>query len=105
MRMSVDVQALMRMKKAVQEAKEQLIRAEAARDEALTRLKELGYDSVQKAQDALEGMSGDITDEEADLEDKIGKLFDDKNSLMKRKNVSKRRQNQKTVLIQPALVV
>jgi Holliday junction resolvasome RuvABC DNA-binding subunit len=75
--MSFDVQALMRMKKQVQEAKEQLIRAEAARDEAVERLKQLGYDDVKDAQEALKGMADSILQEENELENKLRKLFDD----------------------------
>ena len=75
--MSIDVQQIMRLKKAAKDAEEQRIRAESAQDEALKQLKELGYDSVEEAKQALASMHKCITDEEAKLEDEVQRLLDE----------------------------
>lgn len=75
--MTIDMQQLARLKKAAKESEEQRIRAEAARDEALAQLKELGYDDIEEAKEALAAMRKSIVDSEAELEDQVQKLLDD----------------------------
>lgn len=68
---------LLQMKRRVEEAKEDLTRAEANYDAAMDRLKELGYGSVAAAKKALEKMSRQISDEEAAIENGLHKLEQD----------------------------
>lgn len=68
---------LLQMKRRVEEAKEDLTRAEANYDAAMDRLKELGYDNAAAAKKALEKMSRQISDEEAAIEDGLRKLEQD----------------------------
>ena len=75
--MTIDMQQLARLKKAAKESEEQRIRAESARDEALAQLKELGYDNIEEAKEALAAMRKSIVDSEARIEEQIQKLLDD----------------------------
>lgn len=58
----------------IDRAKEQRIRAEAARDEALKRLQEMGFEGVDDALDALETMADETDQLEAKLADEIAKI-------------------------------
>lgn len=58
----------------IDRAKEQRIRAEAARDEALKRLREMGFEGVDDALDALETMADETDQLEAKLADEIAKI-------------------------------
>lgn len=52
-------------------------RAEALRDQALERIKELGYDNITEAQVSLKEMQGDVTKTETELQQLIAKLHSD----------------------------
>lgn len=74
--MTISAQELINLKDKVTRLNEVRIRAESARDEALARLKELGYDSVEDAEAALDDMKKAIVDEEVALAEDVDKLLD-----------------------------
>lgn len=74
--MTISAQQLLQMKEKVKKLDEQRIRAEANYDQALIRLKELGYSSIEDAEDALHDMQKSITQEEAQLAEEMDKLLD-----------------------------
>ena len=74
--MTVSTKQLLDLKDRVKRLDEQRIRAEAAYDEAVTRLHELGYDTVEDAEKALEDMQADILQEEANLANDLDALLD-----------------------------
>lgn len=74
--MTITIQQLLQLKEKVKRLDEQRIRAEANYEQAIARLKELGYDDVEDAEDALKDMKKTITDEQAQLADSIHALFD-----------------------------
>ena len=76
MRERVDARTLLQMKEKVQQLNENYIRAQANYESALARLKELGYDSVEEAEQALDQMHSDITKGEAQLAEDIDALLD-----------------------------
>lgn len=68
---------LMRMKKRVEDAKENLTRAQANHEAALERLKELGYDNVADAEKALGKLEKQISDAQDAIEDGLRQLEQD----------------------------
>lgn len=55
----------------IERAKEQRIRAEAARDEAFRRLQDMGFDSLADALDAINMMSDEVDKLNAKLSDEL----------------------------------
>ena len=68
------VDKLLQLKKVVEQKKEQRIRAESVRDQAIEHLREYGYDSVEEAKQALKKMKMQIAKDEAAIEEMITKL-------------------------------
>lgn len=65
----MNVQQIEALKSKLEKARVAKIRAEATRDEAFERLKELGFDSIEQATDALDDMHSQIQE----LEDEINR--------------------------------
>lgn len=65
---------LMRMKRRVEDAKNNLTRAQANHDAAVERLKELGYDNVEEAREALEKLEKQISDAQDAVENGLRQL-------------------------------
>lgn len=74
--MTLNTQQLLQLKEKVKKLEEQRIRAEANHEQAVDRLKELGYDSVEDAEAALEEMRKAILEDEARLAEDVDALFD-----------------------------
>ena len=66
---------LAHMKERVAQLNEQRIRAEANYDQVLSQLKELGYDSVEDAEEALQELQNSIRDNERKLADSVDALL------------------------------
>lgn len=76
MRERVDARALIQLKEKVEQLNEQYIRAQANYETAVARLKELGYDSIEEAEQALDQMHQDIHKGEAQLASDMDALLD-----------------------------
>ena len=76
MRERVDARALIQLKEKVEQLNEQHIRAQANYETAVARLKELGYDSIEEAEQALDQMHQDIHKGEAQLASDMDALLD-----------------------------
>lgn len=74
--MSATTQQLLQMQQNVRHLNEQRIRSEANYEQALARLKELGYDSVEDAEIVLEEMADEIRKEESKLAEDVDALLD-----------------------------
>ena len=74
--MSVSASELLKLKQQVKELDEQRIRAEANYDQALSQLQELGYDTIEDAEQALKDMRASIEEEEAKLAEDMDALLD-----------------------------
>lgn len=72
--MSVDVSKLLQMKKACKEASEKRIKAEGLMEESLSKLKEMGYASIQAAKKEASALEKKITDMESEIEDMVDAL-------------------------------
>lgn len=72
--MSVDVSKLIQMKTACKEASEKRIKAEGLMEEALSKLKELGFASIQAAKKELKILETKITEMETEIEEAIDEL-------------------------------
>lgn len=70
-------QKLLELKRRVQQKKEERIRAESLRDQALESLHKFGYDTVEEAQEALEKMKKQIASGDAKIEQLLDKLEED----------------------------
>lgn len=68
----MDARQIEALKSKLEKARVAKIRAEATRDEAFERLKELGFDSIEQATEALDDMQGQIQE----LEDEINRETD-----------------------------
>lgn len=68
----MDARQIEALKSKLEKARVAKIRAEAQRDEAFERLKELGFDSIEAATEALDDMQGQIQE----LEDEINRETD-----------------------------
>lgn len=68
----MDARQIEALKSKLEKARIAKIRAEAQRDEAFERLKELGFDSIEAATEALDDMQGQIQE----LEDEINRETD-----------------------------
>lgn len=62
------------MQACVERAKVSRIRAEAARDEALKRIRELGYEDAGAAEAALEKLGEQISDTELQLQNDLADI-------------------------------
>ena len=76
MRERVDARALIQLKEKVEQLNEQYIRAQANYETAVARLKEVGYDSIEEAEQALDQMHQDIHKGEAQLASDMDALLD-----------------------------
>lgn len=72
----IDARSLLQLKEKVQQLSEQSIRAQANYEAAMARLKELGYDSIEEAEQALDQMHEDIHKGEAQLASDMDALLD-----------------------------
>ena len=64
------------MQQNVRHLNEQRIRAEANYEQALARLKELGYDTIEDVEAVLKEMAEDIREEESRLAEDVDALLD-----------------------------
>ena len=74
--MTTTAQQLLQMQQNVRYLNEQRIRAEANYEQALARLKELGYDTIEDAEAVLKEMAEDIREEESRLAEDVDALLD-----------------------------
>ena len=74
--MTTTAQQLLQMQQNVRHLNEQRIRAEANYEQALARLKEHGYDTIEEAEAVLKEMAEDIREEESRLAEDVDALLD-----------------------------
>jgi hypothetical protein len=66
--MPVTVEEFKRLKSKVEKKQAEAAKAEGAYEESLKRLAELGYDSVEEADEGLVKLEAELTEAEADYE-------------------------------------
>lgn len=70
----MDLSELTRLKKACKEITEKRIRAEGLQEEALKRIRELGYDTVEDAEKELKKLEKEQAKKETEIENMIEEL-------------------------------
>lgn len=73
----MDLAAFARLKAACKELSEKRIRAEGLQEDALERIKDLGFSSVKEAEKELAKLQKEQTEQEQEIEDLIEELQDE----------------------------